>query len=440
MALPSFSNSSAELAELKELLDSKPLTEKGHVQPEVRDAFFKKIRQSTANRICFDCPARNPVWLSLPFGTFICLDCSGEHRRLGTHLSFVRSIDMDKFYPHQLAQVAMGGNAKIREEFKKHGITGKRKDTGGQRVDYFSKTSQKIYAQLEKNCEAQCEKTGIPCKAGTASSAPLTNASPDEATLLACSPQPEADAAPAAPEVKAAYPGITPMKPMTATGTKPMTPMKPTGVDRAKSAGGGMTPMQPTAERAVSAPIVADPMAIVSDTSVKAVAPAPNFAAPAQPKATKKLDDDFEFDFDDLEKEINSGVPAKPAPAPAPKKFAPLPATVATGYPAQMGIPIRDDGESAAPAQAKVEPKPNGAHSSWQEEEEARIRMQKFKNAGAISSDAFFGLDEDESPSGRIDYGALKDKVADKAGNALAMGKNLLGTGIGKLREYRAGS
>ena len=37
-------------------------------------------------------------------------------------------------------QVAMGGNAKIREEFKKHGITGKRKDTGGQRVDYFSKT------------------------------------------------------------------------------------------------------------------------------------------------------------------------------------------------------------------------------------------------------------------------------------------------------------
>ena len=27
---------------------------------------------------------------------------------------------------------------------------------------------------------------------------------------------------------------------------------------------------------------------------------------------------------------------------------------VATGYPAQMGIPIRDDGESAPPAQAKV--------------------------------------------------------------------------------------
>ena len=34
-------------------------------------------------------------------------------------------------------------------------------------------------------------------------------------------------------------------------------------------------------------------------------------------------------------------VPAKPAPAPAPKKFAPLPATVSTGYPAQMGIAMQ---------------------------------------------------------------------------------------------------
>merc|ERR1719460_2200750 len=136
---------------------------------------------------------------------------------------------------------------------------------------------------------------------------------------------------------------MTAMKPMT-----PMKPMQPTGVDRAKSSPGGVVPMQPAAERAVSAPIVADPMAIVSDTTAKAqAAPAPTFAAPAQPKATKMLDDDFDFDFDDLEREISQGVPAKPAPAPAPKKFAPLPAVSVGGYPAQMGIPIRDDGESA---------------------------------------------------------------------------------------------
>lgn len=106
-----------------------------------------------------------------------------------------------------------------------------------------------------------------------------------------------------------------------------------------------------------------------------------------------------------------------------------------------MGIPIRDDGESAAPAQAKeVEPKPAASPSSWQDEEEARIRMQKFKNAGSISSDAFFGRDEDESPGNRIDYHDLKAKVADRAGNALAMGSSILGKGLDKLKEYRGGS
>ena len=33
------------------------------------------------------------------------LDCSGEHRRMGVHISFVRSIDMDKYTPYQLVQV-----------------------------------------------------------------------------------------------------------------------------------------------------------------------------------------------------------------------------------------------------------------------------------------------------------------------------------------------
>jgi hypothetical protein len=311
-----------EFAELKELLDSAPVTEKGHVTPEVRDAFFKKVRVNQANRVCFDCPARNPVWLSLPFGAFVCLDCSGEHRRMGVHISFVRSIDMDKFYPHQLLQVAMGGNAKMREEFKKHGVTGKRKDASGSRVDYFSKFSQKLYAKLEKDCEAACEKYGIPHKEAGRGSAPSSSpeperralAQPDAETLAACSPAPEN--------------GLTQMQP-TSNGTpaksklgiSPMTPL-----DRSKSASasaGGLTPMQPVAERAVSAPgpdVVADTSApapaVVSDTRA---APTQAVFVPAAAKQSQKLDDDFDDFFAEIEKEIIQGVPAKPAPAPAPK-------------------------------------------------------------------------------------------------------------------------
>lgn len=41
--------------------------------------------------MCCDCEDKNPQWASVPFGIFMCLECSGKHRALGVHISFVRS-------------------------------------------------------------------------------------------------------------------------------------------------------------------------------------------------------------------------------------------------------------------------------------------------------------------------------------------------------------
>ncbi|CAF1959252.1 unnamed protein product [Rotaria magnacalcarata] len=67
-------------------------------------ASVQAIKQILGNNFCADCDQMNPAWASLNIGSLICMDCASLHRNLGTHLSRVRSLELDE-WPSELVQV-----------------------------------------------------------------------------------------------------------------------------------------------------------------------------------------------------------------------------------------------------------------------------------------------------------------------------------------------
>ncbi|XP_049842488.1 centaurin-gamma-1A isoform X2 [Schistocerca gregaria] len=63
------------------------------------------------NSHCVDCDYPNPDWASVNLGVLMCIECSGVHRNLGSHISRVRSLHLDEWTPGQLSVMLAMGNA-----------------------------------------------------------------------------------------------------------------------------------------------------------------------------------------------------------------------------------------------------------------------------------------------------------------------------------------
>eukprot|EP00750_Incisomonas_marina_P033165 INCI9595.2.p1 GENE.INCI9595.2~~INCI9595.2.p1 ORF type:complete len:1036 (+),score=226.57 INCI9595.2:286-3393(+) len=86
----------------------------GGISPEVSELL-------EMNAECVDCRAPDPDWASINLGVVVCIACSGVHRSMGSHISHVRSLTLDRgvWTTPLVGIVRRIGNTRSREIFER---------------------------------------------------------------------------------------------------------------------------------------------------------------------------------------------------------------------------------------------------------------------------------------------------------------------------------
>jgi ADP-ribosylation factor GTPase-activating protein 1 len=126
---------------------------------EMKAADYAYLQTLPGNDVCIDCDSTQPDWGSPQLGILFCVNCSGLHRGLGTHISFVRSVSMDRWTDQQIALMKAGGNQNCKDYLTSHGII-----NGWTRMsvkEKFDTPAAELYKQVLK---ARAEGRPEPCQ------------------------------------------------------------------------------------------------------------------------------------------------------------------------------------------------------------------------------------------------------------------------------------
>ncbi|ORX88916.1 ArfGap-domain-containing protein [Basidiobolus meristosporus CBS 931.73] len=93
------------------------LTLQGKVASERNQRVFAELLRDPSNAVCADCRSPGPCWASHNLGIFLCMRCAGIHRKIGTHITKVKSLTLDSWTTEQIENLKKLGNKHVNAYF-----------------------------------------------------------------------------------------------------------------------------------------------------------------------------------------------------------------------------------------------------------------------------------------------------------------------------------
>ncbi|KAF9647093.1 ArfGap-domain-containing protein [Thelephora ganbajun] len=82
------------------------------IQAERNQKQLLELVAQPGNDVCADCKTKHPRWASHNLGIFVCVKCASIHRKIGTHITKVKSITLDTWSKDQVDTMKEMGNVK----------------------------------------------------------------------------------------------------------------------------------------------------------------------------------------------------------------------------------------------------------------------------------------------------------------------------------------